>query len=397
MGLGAPRHLARCKGAHASELPATSPVVLSRIGRGLSACSLAQNALIRPDTGGVWGMSTIDLEALLRPLSEEAPCGRDCEYDPVFGELERAAAGKAAQSMGDTEIPGEPPDWITVLGHSQALFAETLDLRVAILMTRAAMQAEGLPALGTGLALVAGLLEQFWDDVYPQLDAEDDNDPTLRVNSLLALNDRAGFVSELLGLTVVQERQLGRFSMRDVKLANGDLDPADGEERPDPALISGAFVGADLDELQASANAIEVANTQFDLLSSILDDKVGSAGPDLALLGTELKGLRRLLAEHLERRGVSTDGAATMAGEDEGTGANVAVASGDIRSRDDAIRSLDRICEYFREHEPSSPVPMLLERAKRLVAMSFVEILQDLSPSGVPEAMNVVGGSDPEA
>lgn len=395
MGLGAPRLRVWRMGAFVPEFTADLGGFLAHWPRAFGA-QPGTDALVRPDTGGVWGMSIIDLEALLRPLSEEAPCGRDCEYDPVFGELERAAAGKPEQSMGDTVIAGEPPDWVGVLSHSQALFAETLDLRVAILMTRAAMQAEGLPALGSGLALIAGLLTQFWDHVYPQLDAEDDNDPTLRVNSLLALNDRAGFVAELLNLTIVQERQLGRFSMRDVKLASGDLDPAEDEDRPDPALIAGAFAGTDLDALQASAEAVELALTQFDAISSILDDRVGAAGPDLSLLGSELKGVQRLLAEHLERRGVGSDSAGQAEADEESAGVGGVVATGEIRSRDDAIRSLDRICDYFREHEPSSPVPMLLERAKRLVAMSFVEILQDLSPSGVPEAMNVVGVSDPE-
>ena len=39
-------------------------------------------------------MSTIDISKLLAPISEDAPCGEDLEYDPEFGELERAAQGK---------------------------------------------------------------------------------------------------------------------------------------------------------------------------------------------------------------------------------------------------------------------------------------------------------------
>ena len=56
-------------------------------------------------------MSSIDLEALLAPVSEESPSGADLEYDPTFGELERTALGKPEQVMGDDVIEAEDPDW----------------------------------------------------------------------------------------------------------------------------------------------------------------------------------------------------------------------------------------------------------------------------------------------
>ncbi len=335
-------------------------------------------------------MAIIDLELLLQPVSEEAPCGRDCEYDPVFGELERAAAGKAEQSMGETVIAAEPPDWNAVAAHGQALFAETRDLRVAILLVRAAMHSDGLQALADGMTLIRRLTEEFWDTVYPQLDAEDDNDPTLRMNSLLALNDRSGFVADLLAVPVVSERQLGKFSLRDIKLASGDLDPGEDEDRPDLALVNGAFTGCELEDLQASADGVARAAEEFEALHQLLDEKVGSAGPDLSLLSAEIKALQKLFAEKLAGRGLAVDGAVEDTDNDSAAGAAPA-ASGEIRSREDVIRNLDRICAYFQEHEPSSPVPMLLERAKRLVSMSFVEILEDMTPSGVAEA-KIVGG-----
>jgi type VI secretion system protein ImpA len=70
----------------------------------------------------------------------------------------------------------------------------------------------------------------------------------------------------------------------------------------------------------------------------------------------------------------------------------VAAASGEIRTREDVIRALDRICEYYERHEPSSPVPMLLRRAKRLATMSFLDILRELAPDGVAQA-EALGGA----
>ena len=68
----------------------------------------------------------------------------------------------------------------------------------------------------------------------------------------------------------------------------------------------------------------------------------------------------------------------------QGVGGVVAV--GAIRSRQDAIRALDAAAEFFRRNEPSSPVPMFVERAKRLVAKDFLEVLADIAPEALPQA-----------
>ena len=58
---------------------------------------------------------------------------------------------------------------------------------------------------------------------------------------------------------------------------------------------------------------------------------------------------------------------------------------------EDAIRMIDKVCDYFERHEPSSPVPLLLNRAKRLISKDFLEILRDLTPDGVLQAESIGG------
>jgi type VI secretion system protein ImpA len=48
---------------------------------------------------------------------------------------------------------------------------------------------------------------------------------------------------------------------------------------------------------------------------------------------------------------------------------------------------IDRMCEFYAKNEPSSPVPLLLQRAKRLVSKSFLDVLRDLVPDGLNQAM----------
>ena len=67
------------------------------------------------------------------------------------------------------------------------------------------------------------------------------------------------------------------------------------------------------------------------------------------------------------------------------------MAVGAIKSRQDAIRALDAVAEFFRRNEPSSPIPLFLERAKRLVSKDFLEVLADIAPDAVPQARSAGG------
>ena len=55
---------------------------------------------------------------------------------------------------------------------------------------------------------------------------------------------------------------------------------------------------------------------------------------------------------------------------------------------------LDKICDYYQENEPSSPVPLLLKRAKRVATMTFLELLRELAPAGVEQAESLGGTSE---
>ena len=52
---------------------------------------------------------------------------------------------------------------------------------------------------------------------------------------------------------------------------------------------------------------------------------------------------------------------------------------------------LEKICDYYTRVEPSSPVPLLLKRAARLAEMSFMQIMEDLSPDGIAQVRTVTG------
>lgn len=344
-------------------------------------------------------MSRIDVESLLQEVSADLPCGEDLEYDADFGEMERAARGKAEQTIGDNTVPAEDPDWTEVQKRAVQLLSRTKDLRVGLYLLRAQLKTEGLIGLNDCLKLLRGLVDQYWETVHPQLDPDDDNDPTLRMNTIVALCDSDTVLRSLRDTPLVTSRALGSINYRDIALANGEIAASGGSEEapPESSAIHGAFMDCDLEQLQATAEAVRESLDHTTAIEQEVTNRVGAtAAPSLADFANSLKAIGRTLTDKLAERGVG-EPAAMDNGElsADGQGGTPA-ASGQIKSREDVQRAIDGICQYYDRHEPSSPVPLLLRRAKRLVPKNFMEIMHDMAPDGVSQAEQVggVGGDD---
>jgi len=330
-----------------------------------------------------------DPEKYVGPLGDADPSGPNLEYDPEFQALERAQAGRPEQVIGDAVKPGEDPDWTDVQKRAEAMLSRTRDLRVAVPLAIASLKTEGFSGLAAGLTVIRGLLERQWETVHPQLDADDDNDPTFRINSLAALGSTDGLLKALRIVPVVHSKAIGRFNLRDIRIASGRQPPPAGSEPPQQVQIDAAFTDADLQGLQASAAAITGSLEQATSIDQLLVDKVGDLAPDLKPLVVDLSEIRRVLNEKLAARGALTG--ALDADPVTPAGGGTAFTAGEIVSREDVARVLDRLCDYYRKHEPSSPIPLLLQRAKRLISKDFLEIIRDLAPSGAAEAESIGG------
>lgn len=343
---------------------------------------------------GVLGV--IDVEKLLEPVSDDSPCGENLEYDPAFIEMNRAAEARPEQQMGASVIEAQPADWKTVRKLAVELCGRTKDLRVGMALARALLQTAGPAGFADGTAFLLGLLESHWDGVHPQLDPDDNNDPTMRVNVLITLVDQEALLRPIRMAPIVESKAMGRYSLRDIEIARGDLISGGDAKPPDMAVIDAAFMDSSIDDLQATAEALAQAIQHSEKLDTVLTEKVGSTqAPDLSALAAVLRELRQALADQLSRRGVESGGAAAVesAGAASTGGAAPSIA-GEVNTREDVVRALDKACQYYERHEPSSPIPLLLKRAKRLVAKDFMEILRDLAPDGVGQAEKISGPGD---
>lgn len=342
-------------------------------------------------------MSVIEVDSLLAPLSPEAPAGPDLEDDLDYASLDAASRGKPEQQFGDTVIPAEEPEWREVKRQSLEILARTRDLKVGVLLTRALVRTDGLAGLADGLAVLAGWIEGMWDAVHPQLDP-DDPDPILRRNRLNTLADAGELVNAVRDATIVASRAVGRYSYHDVLVATGKLPAAADAEPPSTAAIDAAFQDVPVEAIQETSAAVEAATAALGGLESAFTAKVGATrSVELGPLKTMLQGIRQVLGEQLARKGAQApEGSMADGSVPAGVGGAPAgaAAPGEIRSHDDVVRALDAICRFFESHEPSSPVPILLRRAKRLTNKSFLDLVRDLAPDGVSQVEMIRGSEE---
>jgi type VI secretion system protein ImpA len=297
----------------------------------------------------------LDLEQLTQPVSDAEPCGPPLRYEDDFDALREIATGS------------ERPEWARALDRALALAGRGRDLRVWVWLTRASMCADGLSGLADGLDLIAAGVDRFWDEL-PPFDP-DESDPRERhLARLMALTELGvtNFRSNLDDLT---------RGTRNITDLQADLEDLVRRAAGDPATP------AALARCRAAMERIEET-----FRSRCGDGHDPQLGFDL-LLDTlrQLEGGTEAAAGAPQVPSVAAD-----------TAAIPGYVLGAITSREDVVRVFKLVLKYYEIHEPSSPVPLLLNRAIKLVPMSFADAVRELSPSGMSELNRIAGTTDEE-
>ena len=350
-------------------------------------------------------MSAIDVDSLSRPVSEEDPAGPDLEYDAEFLRAFKAAEGTPDRRMGDTLVPGEEPDWRLVASAASQLLQRTKDLRIATLLARALLRLHGLPGLTEGLDLTRRLTAAYWSEIHPRLDPDDDNDPTIRVNVLLELCAPESMLHLVRTAQVARSRAFGPVSYRDLEVSEGRLSAGDDTQIQDAATLKGALLDCSAEDLQASQAALAEALASLAELSSTLAEHLRpDQMPSFDPLGDLLRAMSRWLGAHLTERlpPAAQDELAGAAAETEAAAPEAvpaqsptrSVVPGAVASRQDVVRAIDRLCDYYARYEPSSPVPLLLRRAQRLAVADFMTIMRDMAPDALGHVELICGPSE---
>lgn len=355
-------------------------------------------------------MDRIPLETLLAPCASDGNVGQNLEYDSRFVAMCQCAEGTPEQEFGNTIVAAAEPDWGKLQQAAIELSISTRDLTLAVLLTESLCRTQGLVGLADGLKVVAGWTIDFWNDVYPQLDEEDGNDPVARVGALARLCRTEYLLGGLLNLPLADEPTLGSVTLRDLRRTAPTAEQS--AETLTRQEIEAIFMSTPHDELRRTGDLLNECLKSVEELDDFLAKTIGIGQFDASPLLVALRECSNTVENAYGQRGGVVHLAPTQTapvGEHESddapdstqTTGDVAAAQTtrvtskptpvQIETRADAMEVLDCLCAYFQKYEPASPVPLLLQRAKRLIPMSFVDILRELAPDGLNQAMQSVG------
>jgi type VI secretion system protein ImpA len=321
---------------------------------------------------------------LLQPIAADRPCGDDLEDTALLASFD------SFRLFGQSGPHDPVPEWTAIRAKATEALCRSKDLRLLAHLGSALLRTDGLPAFADTLTIAAQWLEVYWRDTYPRID----EDAIFRRNALNCFADPIAVVDGVRRVPLVSNPQHGTYSLRDVEIAAGLL-PGDGKAAPEQVRVDAAFAAAPREELARLQESVARSLAALVGIDARMRDDGGvNATPSFAPLSSQLTKIDRLLRKQLVPPGAPGDGEEAA----EGAGAPDVVSTpstvGAIRSRQDAVRALDAVSDYFRRHEPSSPIPMLVERAKRLVGKDIFEVLADIAPGAVSQARAAGGLKD---
>lgn len=323
---------------------------------------------------------------LAEPVAADAPCGASLDGTPALGELD------AQRIFGLLTPPSNEPDWRTLQTRATAALRTSRDLRALAHLVAARLHTGTLVEALPLLVLLDTWLARYWDEVHPRLD----DDAVERRNALNCFADRVAIVDALRRLPLVTHAQLGAFSLRDIDIAMGAQPNLDPDREPRAAQeVEAALAAADPHALMQLRKAVDAAHAALLAVQETMRSRAGTdAVPQLDALVAQLTRIQKLLNVRTVE-GAVDDGAPASSTSDATASPAAVVVVGSIRSRQDAVRALEGVAEYFRRNEPSSPVPLIVERAKRVVAMDFLAVLAELAPDALEQARRATGALNP--
>ena len=364
----------------------------------------------------------IDIDAILSPISDEAPAGTDPRNDTSSTSLYYRAkdARNAARSAerSSVEIGGPPPEeWHEVAETAYEIFtSQGKDLEVSAWLVEAALRVAGFAGLRDALKVVTGIVRDHWDTCYPELD-EDGVESKVSAIAGLSGSGAVGTLIQPTRLVMLTEGSLASYSYWNYEQASElerTLDPARKQERIDNGAITMEQFLQSVAETPASnfVDTVEVLEETLAALaemSAAFDAVIGMDSPSISalreLLEEILGAVRHFAGDKLQAAddgslsGQDEDYVEVAEGEPGGDGETVQVRRVDgYLSREDALAEMMRISRFFRKTEPHSPISYTLEDAVRRARLTLPELLAELAedPSHIQRILLAAGIKPPE-
>ena len=344
----------------------------------------------------------IDLTAVLAPIPGDSPVGADLREDraadALYTRLRDARADARTAERAQDNAGGDyviPPEWRTIRELAvEALTQRSKDLEIAGWLAEALLRSDGLRGLIAGLEAMRGLVDQYWEDLYPLADEDGIETKVAPVSALNGVSGDGTLVQPLRRIALykrpdgeplqfwqyeqsVDMAGIAEEARRKQRIAAGVI-PFDTLETE--ARLPG---GAGLVEVARDAQA---ASEAWASLAASLDARAGADAPPTSRIREVLEQIRTAAARFAGPGAMEAAAAAEQPAEAQAEVAAPAapdaapVVPGAIATRADALRSLTAIAAYFRRTEPLSPLAYTLEEVVRRASMTWPQLLEEIVP-----------------
>ena len=325
----------------------------------------------------------IDIKMLLAPISEGNPTGEDMSFSTEFSEIKEARRADEDLPQGEWTRENKVAEWASVKQRTiDLLHTRTKDLQLVAWLSEALTHQHGFPGLYAGMTLMREVMMAYWDTLYP---ANDDGF-AIRAGKVSWLNTTLAPVIETIPLTAPSE---GGYSLRHWNEAK----EVDNVARRDPTAakrlveeenkltsdVINKSVAATPEAFYESLYAEVVAcQDAFKLLDNTVDMKFADEAPSLANLKNVIESCSQLVTRIAKEKGMLGGESAGEASDGVTIKRDGSQTAGRLGSREEALRKLAEVAQYFRINEPHSPVAYLADRAAKWGHMTFDQWLQEV-------------------
>lgn len=355
----------------------------------------------------------IDIEHLLQPISEDNPTGEDIRSDRsptsdyyTIKDARNNARAAERSSMFDDDVDLLKP-WRTVVDVApQILSSKSKDLEVACWYTEGLIRLHGPAGLRDGIKLIHSLIINHWSGLYPE---PDEDGIETKVAPLTGLNGDGGdgtLMAPIRNMSITNEGDYGSFNLWQYQKARDNAKLADDAERS----ARNEALGFSFDNVEATiqeatpqfyvdlVSTLEETLKDYKALNELLRSECGQDTPPSsnisALLDEVLRNVRFLSKSKLDQVKAETEAqqASDMAvieheSQDGATALSTTAqivsinqATGPIGNREDALKRLEEVAEYFRKNEPHTPLAPGIERLISWGRMTVSELMMELLP-----------------
>lgn len=327
-------------------------------------------------------------DGLLNPIPGDNPSGKNLRYDPILDKMKEARREEEVLPQGEWTCEVKKADYPQVIKlAADALATKSKDLQIAAWLTEALVARDRIAGLREGLDLIRGLLENFWESLYPEIE---EGDLGMRVAAIEWVGLRLDSVVRKVPLT---KSKLDWLKYQESRLVGYEDDTKGNEAKTlarQQAIAEKRCTAEEFDEAvrltgtpfyQKMAEDLVAAHASAEALEAISDQKFGRDAPSFNNLRAALEDLQTAVKQYYnpEQENAAEEGASVEEPSESretsdavtgGAGQEVIAhkkktVSDEPADRDDANRRVVHVAGFLRKENPRNPVPYLLLRALR--------------------------------